>query len=141
MTKILCIGAGYVGGPTMAMIAKKNLNVEVTVVDINQARIDAWNSDDLPIYEPGLDEVVKEARGRNLFFTTDVDKGIAEADIIFVSVNTPNQDFWSRRWLCSRPAVLGKVRAPHSGSFHLRQDRCRKEHPSGPHGGGDGTHS
>ncbi len=93
MTKILCIGAGYVGGPTMAMIAKNNLNVEVTVVDINQARIDAWNSDNLPIYEPGLDEVVKEARGRNLFFSTDVDKGIAEADIIFVSVNTPTKTF------------------------------------------------
>ncbi len=93
MTKILCIGAGYVGGPTMAMIAKNNLDVEVTVVDINQKRIDAWNSDDLPIYEPGLDEVVNEARGRNLFFSTDVEKGIADADIIFVSVNTPTKTF------------------------------------------------
>jgi len=93
MTKILCIGAGYVGGPTMAMIAKKNPNVEVTVVDINQQRIDAWNSDALPIYEPGLDEVVQEARGRNLFFSTEIDKGIAEADIIFVSVNTPTKTF------------------------------------------------
>ena len=93
MTKILCIGAGYVGGPTMAMIAKKNLDVSVTVVDINQQRIDEWNSDVLPIYEPGLDEVVKEARGRNLFFSTDVKKGIAEADIIFVSVNTPTKTF------------------------------------------------
>ena len=93
MTKILCIGAGYVGGPTMAMIAKNNLNVQVTVVDINPERIDAWNSDDLPIYEPGLDEVVKEARGRNLFFSTDVEKGIADADIIFVSVNTPTKTF------------------------------------------------
>jgi len=93
MIKILCIGAGYVGGPTMAMIAKNNLNVQVTVVDINPERIDAWNSDDLPIYEPGLDEVVKEARGRNLFFSTDVDQGIADADIIFVSVNTPTKTF------------------------------------------------
>ena len=93
MTKILCIGAGYVGGPTMAMIAKNNLNVQVTVVDINQDRIDAWNSETLPIYEPGLDEVVKEARGRNLFFSTNVDKGIADADIIFVSVNTPTKTF------------------------------------------------
>lgn len=93
MTKILCIGAGYVGGPTMAMIAKKNTDVEVTVVDINQQRIDEWNSDDLPIYEPGLDEVVEEARGRNLFFSTEIDKGIAEADIIFVSVNTPTKTF------------------------------------------------
>ena len=78
MYKILCIGAGYVGGPTMAMIAKKNKSVQVTVVDINQKRIDAWNSDHLPIYEPGLDAVVKEARGRNLFFSTDVDAAIAE---------------------------------------------------------------
>ena len=93
MYKILCIGAGYVGGPTMAMIAKKNKSVQVTVVDINQKRIDAWNSDHLPIYEPGLDAVVKEARGRNLFFSTDVDRGIAEADMIFVSVNTPTKTF------------------------------------------------
>lgn len=93
MTKILCIGAGYVGGPTMAMIARNNLDVEVTVVDINPQRIDAWNSEELPIYEPGLYEVVKEARGRNLFFSTDIDKGIAEADLIFVSVNTPTKTF------------------------------------------------
>jgi UDPglucose 6-dehydrogenase len=93
MIKILCIGAGYVGGPTMAMIAKNNLDAEVHVVDINQARIDAWNSGTLPIYEPGLDEVVQEARGRNLFFSTEIDRGIAEADIIFVSVNTPTKMF------------------------------------------------
>ncbi len=90
---ICCIGAGYVGGPTMAMIAKKNSSVRVTVVDINQARIDAWNSDTLPVYEPGLDEVVQECRGRNLFFSTDVDKGIRDADIIFVSVNTPTKTY------------------------------------------------
>lgn len=90
---ILCIGAGYVGGPTMAMIAKMCPHINVTVVDINQERIDAWNSDELPIYEPGLTEVVKEARGRNLFFSTDVDKGIEENDIIFVSVNTPTKKF------------------------------------------------
>ena len=93
MVNILCIGAGYVGGPTMAMIARKNPAVRVTVVDISQKRIEAWNSDHLPIYEPGLDEVVKEARGRNLFFSTDVEKGIREADIIFVSVNTPTKMF------------------------------------------------
>ncbi len=93
MTKILCIGAGYVGGPTMAMIARKNPAAQVTVVDINRKRIDAWNSDQLPIYEPGLDEVVKEARGRNLFFSTDVEQGIREAEIIFVSVNTPTKTF------------------------------------------------
>ena len=90
---ILCIGAGYVGGPTMAMIAARCPQYKVTVVDINQARIDAWNSGQLPIYEPGLDEVVKQARGRNLFFSTDVNSGIHDADIIFVSVNTPTKTF------------------------------------------------
>ncbi|EIW71353.1 UDPglucose 6-dehydrogenase [Tremella mesenterica] len=89
--KICCIGAGYVGGPTCAVIALKCPNIQVTIVDLNQARIDAWNSDNLPIYEPGLDDVVKAARGKNLFFSTDVDKAIAEADLIFVSVNTPTK--------------------------------------------------
>ena len=70
-TKIVCIGAGYVGGPTMTVIADKCPDVKVTVVDINQSRIDAWNSENLPIFEPGLDDVVKRARGRNLFFSTD----------------------------------------------------------------------
>lgn len=93
MTRILCIGAGYVGGPTMAVIAQKNPEAHVTVVDISQERIDQWNSDSLPIYEPGLDAVVREARGRNLFFSTDIDRGIAECDIIFVSVNTPTKTF------------------------------------------------
>jgi UDPglucose 6-dehydrogenase len=91
--KILCIGAGYVGGPTMAMIAHKCPQYKVTVVDINPDRINAWNSDNLPIYEPGLDEVVSAARTRNLFFSTDIEKGIKEADIIFVSVNTPTKTF------------------------------------------------
>jgi UDPglucose 6-dehydrogenase len=91
--KILCIGAGYVGGPTMAMIAAKCPEYKVTVVDINQERISAWQSDELPIYEPNLLEVVQVARGRNLFFSTDVDTGIAEADIIFVAVNTPTKTF------------------------------------------------
>ncbi|HNX04492.1 MAG TPA: nucleotide sugar dehydrogenase, partial [Opitutales bacterium] len=73
---ICCIGAGYVGGPTMAKIAQKCPDITVRVVDINQSRIDAWNSDNLPIFEPGLLEIVKESRGRNLFFSTDVDEGI-----------------------------------------------------------------
>lgn len=90
---ILCIGAGYVGGPTMAMIALKCPDRKVTVVDINAKRIEAWNSKELPIYEPGLYDVVKECRGRNLFFSTDVEKGIVESDIIFVSVNTPTKTF------------------------------------------------
>ncbi len=90
---ILCIGAGYVGGPTMAMIAARCPQYKVTVVDINAARIAAWNSDNLPIYEPGLLDVVKEARGRNLFFSTDVEAAIKDAEIIFVSVNTPTKTF------------------------------------------------
>lgn len=93
MANILCIGAGYVGGPTMAVIAQKCPHHRVVVVDINEARIAAWQSDHLPIYEPGLDEVVREARGRNLFFSTEVDRHIREADIIFVSVNTPTKIF------------------------------------------------
>ncbi|KAG5635319.1 hypothetical protein H0H81_011732 [Sphagnurus paluster] len=93
VTKICCIGAGYVGGPTCAVIAVKCPHIKVTIVDLNAARIAAWNSPDfkLPIYEPGLEQVVREARGRNLFFSTDVDKGIEEADLIFVSVNTPTK--------------------------------------------------
>ena len=80
MIKICCIGAGYVGGPTMAMIAKKCPDVQVNVVDINAQRIAAWQSDNLPIYEPGLDGVVQAALGRNLFFSTDIDQGIREAE-------------------------------------------------------------
>ena len=91
--KICCIGAGYVGGPTMAMIAKQCPDIDVHVVDLNQARIDAWNSDDLPVYEPGLDDVVREARGRNLTFSTAVDDAIAAADMVFISVNTPTKTF------------------------------------------------
>jgi UDPglucose 6-dehydrogenase len=90
---ILCIGAGYVGGPTMAMIAAKCPDIRVTVVDINAERIAAWNSETLPIYEPGLDDLVKATRGKNLFFSTDIARGIRENDIIFVSVNTPTKAF------------------------------------------------
>ena len=96
VTKICCIGAGYVGGPTMAVIAKKNPNIKVTIVDINQARIDAWNDSDvskLPIYEPGLAEIVEETRGRNLFFSTEIDKAINESEMIFISVNTPTKTY------------------------------------------------
>lgn len=90
---ILCIGAGYVGGPTMAMIAAKCPQYKVTVVDINPEKIRAWETDNLPIYEPGLLDVVKKARGRNLFFSTDIPQNIKQADIIFVSVNTPTKTF------------------------------------------------
>lgn len=92
-TKICCIGAGYVGGPTMAMIAKKCPDVDVTVVDINEEKIAAWMSDELPVFEPGLLEVVKARLGVNLHFSTDVDKAIRESEIIFVSVNTPTKTY------------------------------------------------
>ncbi len=93
---ICCIGAGYVGGPTMAIIAQKCPDINVTVVDINEMRIAAWNDEDvenIPIYEPGLSDIVKEARGRNLFFSTDVDGAIDKADMIFISVNTPTKTY------------------------------------------------
>ena len=88
---ITCLGAGYVGGPTMAMIALKCPTVRVIVADINPKQIERWNSDKLPIYEPGLDEVVKACRGRNLFFTADVTQAIKDSEMIFVSVNTPTK--------------------------------------------------
>ena len=93
---ICCIGAGYVGGPTMAVIAQNCPKVNVTVVDINDKRIVQWNDPDvekIPIYEPGLSEIVKEARGRNLFFSTDVEDAIDKADMIFISVNTPTKTY------------------------------------------------
>ena len=99
MTKIkniCCIGAGYVGGPTMAVIAHKCPHIKVTVVDVNAERIAAWNDSELanlPIYEPGLREVVAEARGRNLFFSTDVSAAIRDAEMIFMSVNTPTKTY------------------------------------------------
>ena len=91
---ICCIGAGYVGGPTMAVIADRCPDVQVKVVDLNQGRIDAWNDADLsrlPVYEPGLDAVVGRCRGRNLHFSTAVEQSIAEADMVFLSVNTPTK--------------------------------------------------
>jgi UDPglucose 6-dehydrogenase len=91
--KILCIGAGYVGGPTMAMIAAKCPQYKVTVVDVNEEKIKAWQSDELPIFEPGLLDVVKIARGRNLFFSTELVENIKDSEIIFVSVNTPTKTF------------------------------------------------
>lgn len=93
---ICCIGAGYVGGPTMAVVAQKCPHIKVTIVDINASRIAAWNHKDLsklPVFEPGLDNIIDEARGRNLFFSTDVDKAIDEADMIFISVNTPTKTY------------------------------------------------
>ncbi len=96
ITKICCIGAGYVGGPTMSVIAKQCPDIKVTVVDINAARIAQWNDSDLdklPIYEPGLAEIVAQTRGKNLFFSTEVDKAIDESELIFISVNTPTKTY------------------------------------------------
>lgn len=93
---ICCIGAGYVGGPTMAVIAHKCPDIKVTIVDLNKERIAAWNDenlDNLPVYEPGLDQIVASARGRNLFFSTEVEKAIEEAEMIFISVNTPTKTY------------------------------------------------
>lgn len=96
ITNICCIGAGYVGGPTMAVIADKCPEITVNVVDINQNRVDAWNDEDvenIPIYEPGLSEIVGRSRNRNLFFSTDVEEAIREAQMIFISVNTPTKTY------------------------------------------------
>ena len=117
--KVCCIGAGYVGGPTMAMIALKCPHITVTVLDINQSRIDAWNSDTLPIYEPGLEDIVKRVRGRNLFFSTDVAQHVRDSDIVFVSVNTPTKNkgfgsgkaadlsFWEKAGRCIGASSIG----------------------------------
>ncbi|XP_053594521.1 UDP-glucose 6-dehydrogenase-like [Microplitis demolitor] len=91
--KICGIGAGYVGGPTCSVIALKCPDIRVTVVDKSKEKIAQWNSEKLPIYEPGLDEVVKKCRGKNLFFSTDIEAAIQEADLIFISVNTPTKTF------------------------------------------------
>ena len=96
VSNICCIGAGYVGGPTMSVIAYKCPSIRVNVVDVNQDKIALWNHDDLdklPVFEPGLKEVVGATRGKNLFFSTDVDKAIDEADMIFISVNTPTKTY------------------------------------------------
>jgi UDPglucose 6-dehydrogenase len=104
ITKICCIGAGYVGGPTMAIIAQKCPHIQVTVVDLNTERIAAWNDTDtknIPIYEPGLSAVVDEARDRNLFFSTNVEKAIDEAQMIFISVNTPTKTYGSGKGMAA----------------------------------------
>lgn len=90
---ILCIGAGYVGGPTMAVIALKCPEYRIEVVDINTERIAQWNSGQIPIFEPGLDAIITQVRNKNLFFSTDIERGIREAQIIFVSVNTPTKTY------------------------------------------------
>ncbi len=104
ITNICCIGAGYVGGPTMAVIAQKCPHIKVTVVDLNEDRIARWNDENvenIPIYEPGLSEIVAQARGKNLFFSTEVDKAIDEAQVIFISVNTPTKTYGSGKGMAA----------------------------------------
>ena len=94
ISNICCIGAGYVGGPTMAVLADNNPKLKVSVVDINKQKIDLWNSKDLkylPIYEPGLAKVISRNRDVNLFFSYNVSESIAESDMVFISVNTPTK--------------------------------------------------
>jgi len=101
---ICCIGAGYVGGPTMSVLAYKCLDIKVTIIDLNQEKINQWNDPDvskIPIYEPLLSEIVEKARGRNLFFSTDIEKGIIEADMIFISVNTPTKTYGEGRGMAA----------------------------------------
>ena len=121
---ICCIGAGYVGGPTMAVVADRCPHIQVTVVDLNEERIGAWNSADLsllPIYEPGLDEVVGRARGRNLHFTTSVEGAIATADMVFISVNTPTKTHGvgagqasDLKWIEASARMLAKAATGHT---------------------------
>ena len=129
---IVCIGAGYIGGPTMAVIAKMNPDRKVIVVDINKSRIAAWNSKNyaLPIFEPGLVDVVKEVRGKNLFFSTDIKKAVQDCDIIFVGVNTPTKMF-------GKGAGRASDRAQRREVGEWRQDRRREVHPARPHRRGD----
>lgn len=91
--KICCIGAGFVGGPTMAVIALKCPEIKITVVDINKDKIDSWNGNinKLPVYEPGLSEIIEKVRDVNLFFSTDIDNAINDSEIIFMAVNTPTK--------------------------------------------------
>jgi len=101
---ICCIGAGYVGGPTMSVLAYKCPDIKVTVVDLNEQKINQWNDPDvskIPIYEPLLSEIVEKTRGKNLFFSTDIEKGITEADIIFISVNTPTKTYGEGRGMAA----------------------------------------
>ncbi|XVF43080.1 hypothetical protein PTKIN_Ptkin02bG0011800 [Pterospermum kingtungense] len=120
MVKICCIGAGYASGPTMAVIALKCPEIEVVVVDYAESRINAWNSDTLPIKEPGLEDVVKQCKGKNLFFSTDVEKHVFDADILFIPADTPTKTqglgarkatdltYWESALILSNPEFLAE---------------------------------
>ena len=139
--RICCIGAGYVGGPTMAMIALKCPNIRVDVVDLNEKRIAAWNSQDLPIYEPGLDEIVTQARGRNLFFSTEVKESIHKADIIFVSVNTPTKTFGVGAHKAADLRFVESVARTIAEVADSPKIIVEKKHHPGAHGGDHPDHS
>ena len=120
---ICCIGAGYVGGPTMSVLAKYCPDINFNVVDINQERIDNWNGevDSLPIFEPGLADIVKNVRNKNLFFTTNVKNSIKKADLIFISVNTPIKSYGigageasDLRWVESSAREISKFAQGHT---------------------------
>lgn len=138
--RICCIGAGYVGGPTMAVIADRCPDLQVTVVDLNEQRIAAWNDSDLnklPVYEPGLDAVVVRARGRNLSFSTAVDEAIAAADMVFISVNTPTKtkglgagQASDLRWVEACARQVAKVATGHTIVVEKAPCRCAPPRPS-----------
>ena len=121
---ICCIGAGYVGGPTMALIAQKCPEIKINVVDINKDKIAQWNAsnlDNLPIYEPGLKEIIKNCRDKNLYFSTTIEKNIAIADIIFISVNTPTKESGigagqaiDLKWIESSARTIAKYATGHT---------------------------
>jgi len=100
-TKIVCVGAGYVGGPTMAIIALKCPEYDVYVYDMNRTIIDAWNSDNLPVYEIGLKEIIEKTRKKNLFFTSDLQETLNDCQILFLAVNTPTKKTRERKRQCS----------------------------------------
>ena len=104
--RICCVGAGHVGGPTMAVIADRCPGIEVNVVDVDPERIAAWNSEALPVYEPGLEERVARTRGRNLFFSTGIAREVKRAPMVFICVNTPTKTYGEG---AGRAADLGHV--------------------------------
>ncbi len=138
---ILCIGAGYVGGPTMAMIAYKCPQYKVVVVDIDKEKIEAWKSSSLPIFEPGLDEVVKKSRGRNLFFSTDIEKGIQEGTDHLCFRQHSHKNLWPGRRQGCGFAVLGEDGAADSLQLQGQQGRCGEIHAPGEDRIGHGTDS
>ena len=140
MANILCIGAGYVGGPTMVVIAKHCPQHRVVVVDTNAERIAAWKSDRLPIYEPGLDEAVRVARGPQPLLLDRRQPEHRRSGHHLRQRQHRDEDLWPGRRQGRRPAVLGEVCPSNPGKLDLVQNRRREKHPAGPHGRSDGIH-